>query len=268
MRRLLVASVFFIISGAALAATVAGEETFTYLLVLFLHQLLFVFWLGPDIGIYMWSRKAVNPELTPAQRLAAGRIMTTIDIIPRVCMSLMLTVGGVLTELRGIDHPWWQMAGIWLLGPVWLTLTLLVYMRSASPDGARLRQLDNLFRWALLVGIPLSVAYSVITERLAGYPWVTAKLLLFAALVGFGLLLRHRLEPFRAALLQMAATGPSPELDKVMQRSLARGRTFLFASWLALAVAAGLGLAQPGGIPEGVADAESAATTTVPEGRN
>ena len=32
-----------------------------YEVVLFLHQLLFVYWLGPDIGVYIWSRKAANP---------------------------------------------------------------------------------------------------------------------------------------------------------------------------------------------------------------
>jgi hypothetical protein len=238
---------------AALGAVAAGAdfstpvyESFTYLFVLFLHQVLFVFWLGPDIGLYMWSTKVVNPELSPGQRLAAGRIMQVIGVLPQACMSLMLTVGGVLTELRGIEHPWWQMIAIWLLGPVWLTLTLLTYATAGTDRGARLMQLDTWFRWLVIVSVPLSVAYSVNTGRLDGVPWINAKLLLFAAVVFFGLRMRQRLAPFVAGLDQLAASGPSPELDKVFRTSIARARLFMFAAWLALALAAGLGMLQPG----------------------
>ena len=64
-------------SAGALAATGPTDQV-SYRLVLFLHQVLFVFWLGPDIGVYMWSTKLVNPEVTPGQRVAAGRIMPVI----------------------------------------------------------------------------------------------------------------------------------------------------------------------------------------------
>jgi len=73
---------------AASQVVTSDEPGFIYLLVLFFHQVLFVFWLGPDIGVYMWSTKAVNPQLSPGQRLAAGRIMRVIGLLPQVCMSL------------------------------------------------------------------------------------------------------------------------------------------------------------------------------------
>jgi len=235
-------------ASAYTPATAPVYEDTRYLLVLFLHQVLFVFWLGPDIGVYMWSTKVVNPQLSPGQRLAAGRIMQTIGLLPQVCMSLMLTVGGVLTELRGIDHPWWQMAGIWLLGPVWLTLTLLVYTTAGTARGELLARLDILFRWLIIISVPLSVVYSVSTGRLAAVPWVTGKLLLFAAVVLFSLLMRQRLAPFVTGLDRLASDGPSPELDAAFKASVRRARLYMFASWIALAMAAGLGMAQPGSL--------------------
>jgi hypothetical protein len=230
----------------ASTASPPAYETFGYLFVLFLHQVLFVFWLGPDIGVYMWSTKVVNPALSAGQRLAAGRIMQVIGVLPQVCMSLMLTVGGVLTELMGIDHPWWQMAAIWLLGPVWLSLTLWVYTTAGTEKGARLAQLDIWFRWLIVVSVPLSVIYSVSTGRLAGFPWIMAKLLLFAAVVFFSLRMRQRLLPFITGLDRLASEGPSPELDATLRSSISRARLFMFASWAALAAAAALGMIQPG----------------------
>lgn len=143
MSRQIIASLFLLsLSASALASGADGSDTTAYRTVLFLHQVLFVFWLGPDIGVFMWSTKATNPEMTPAQRVSAGRIMRVIDIIPKACMSIMLTIGGILTEMMGIEHPWWQMAGIILLGPVWLTLTLLTFARQGTEAGLTLAKLD------------------------------------------------------------------------------------------------------------------------------
>jgi hypothetical protein len=249
-----VIALFVMLLAPAHAATGSDPDAFGYRFVLFIHQLLFVFWLGPDIGVYMWGTKLGNPELSPGQRVAAGRMMRMIELIPRACMSLMLTIGGILTEMKGIEHPWWQMAGIWLLGPVWLSLTLAVYFQAGSERGAALARLDEGFRWLVIFGVLISVAYSVATGRLAGLPWLTAKLLIFAAVVFFGLMLRRRMLPLYSALDRLENDGPSPELDSLMQSTLRSGRSFMVAAWAALAAAAALGMVQPG-------DAEVAAAS-------
>jgi hypothetical protein len=235
-----------LLSSSVVFASAAGDDTSTYRIVLFLHQILLVLWLGPDIGVYMWSTKLTNPECTPAQRVAAARMMTTIDIIPKVCMSLMLTVGGTLTELMGIEHPWWQMAGIWMLGPVWLTLTLLVFLKEGTEAGAKLARLDVLFRWLVVLSVLASVVFSMVTDRLSDTPWITGKLLLFAAVVFFSIMMRLRLQPLAGAVNELEKSGPSSTIDGQIQSCISRARLFMFATWIALALAAGLGMVQPG----------------------
>ena len=235
-----------LLSSSVVFASATGDDTSTYRIVLFLHQLLLVLWLGPDIGVYMWSTKLTNPECTPAQRVAAARIMSSIDIIPKVCMSLMLTVGGTLTELMGIEHPWWQMAGIWMLGPVWLMLTLLVYIKSDTEVGARLARLDIFFRWLVLLSVLASVALSLATDRLGDTPWITGKILLFAAIVFFSIMMRIRLQPLAGAVNELETNGPNTGIDEQINSCISRARLFMFATWIALALAAGLGMVQPG----------------------
>jgi hypothetical protein len=217
-----------------------------YEVLLVVHQLLFVFWLGPDIGVYAWSRKVINTELTPDQRVAAGDVMHTIDIMPRVCLSLMLTVGGILTEAVGIEHPLWQLGGIILLGPVWLTIVLVAYIKEGTALGATVNRLDLWLRWALFVGIIISVAYSTITGRLDVAPWVGSKLLLFAALIFFGILFRLRMRPFFSGLEALVKDGPSEGLNTQLATSQRRGQPFQFAIWVCILLAAGLGVFQPG----------------------
>jgi hypothetical protein len=251
----------------ALPSTETDYIVSGYEIVLVLHELLFVFWLGPDIGVYVWGHKAIQPDLTASQRVTAGKMMHTIDLMPRVCLSLMLTVGGILTEVVGIEHPTWQMIGIVLLGPVWLAMVLISYFREGTALGATVSRLDFWFRWGLILAIIVSVSYSVGTDRLVAAPWVTWKLLIFAALVFFGLIMRIQLIPFVDGLRQLESAGPSDELNASMAGSLIRARPMFIAIWAGLIIEAGLGIVQPGSVEVENVEAEAAAQLLQPAKR-
>ncbi|MBT8443318.1 MAG: hypothetical protein KJO13_01145 [Gammaproteobacteria bacterium] len=221
-------------------------NSFAHTFVLFLHQLLLVYWIGPDIAVFVWSRLAVNPQLGPEQRVTAGRMMTVIDLVPRVCLALFLTVAGILSETYGITHPWWQMVGIVLLGPVWLFIVLGAWLKQGSEFGRTLATFDIWVRVALVIGIPASVAYSTMTGRLEDTPWITGKLMILAAVILLGLLMRLRLQGFFDGVDRLAADGPSPETDRQMATSQKRSRPFVYAIWLLLLWAALLGVVKPG----------------------
>lgn len=244
---LLVTALLFGVSFAdALSGDGGATESFGHTFVLFLHQLLLVYWLGPDIAVFMWGRVAVNPDMGPEQRVSAGRMMTMIDLVPRVCLALFLTVAGILSETYGITHPWWQMAGIVLLGPVWLFLVLAAWLKQGSDFGRTMAKLDLALRLVLVIGIPASVAYSSMTGRLADTPWITGKLMILAGIILLGLLMRLRFQGFFDGVEKMANDGPSPEVDQQMAYSLKRTRPFVHAIWLLLLWAALLGVVKPG----------------------
>ncbi|MDH3719689.1 MAG: hypothetical protein OES79_16330, partial [Planctomycetota bacterium] len=169
-----------------------------------------------------------------------------IDLVPRVCISLMLTVGGILTEFVGVTHPWWQMAGIVLLGPVWLTLVLVIFFNRGTPLGETATRLDWWFRSLLIVGILVSVTYSWATGRLTDTPWVAGKLILFAAIIFFGLLMRLQFRGFMDGIARLATEGSTDDVNGAMAGSLSRTKPFVFAIWACLLLAGILGVAQPG----------------------
>ena len=262
---------FLLIIGSALAAPLyALPSTETdyivsgYEVVLVLHELLFVFWLGPDIGVYIWGHKAIKPDLTVSQRVTAGKMMHTIDLMPRICLSLMLTVGGILTEVVGIEHPTWQMVGIVLLGPVWLAMVLISYFREGTALGATVARLDVWFRWGLILAIIVSVSYSVSTDRLVAAPWVTWKLLIFAAVVFFGLMMRIQMMPFIKGLKELESGGATDDINASMTSSLGRARPMFIAIWVGLIIEAGLGIVQPGSVEAESIEAEAAAQLQQP----
>jgi hypothetical protein len=223
-------------AGLAAAAPVAlpgAHDGLTTLeLLQFLHIFLFVFWLGPDVAAYIWSRKAVESGAPPEMQAVSRQMMTRVEMISRASMSLMLTVGGLLSHYVGLEHPWWQMAGIVLLGPVWLLLILAGFFRDGTPFGATALRLETALRWTVIVAVPLSVVWSTLTGRLDVAPYVGAKLLLFAAVL---------------LCWQLLRTG------------VPRSRTYLATVWVGLLAAALLGVMKPGVPAAASAVAESRA---------
>ncbi|HJP38695.1 MAG TPA: hypothetical protein QF499_06130 [Gammaproteobacteria bacterium] len=234
------------IYAGSLGGELSADENFGHTLTLFLHQLLLVYWLGPDIAVYIWSRRVVNTGLSVEQRIVAGNMMTMIDIVPRVCLSLFLTVAGILSETYGLAHPWWQMIAIVLLGPVWLTIVLMSYLKRGSDFGDLVMRFDCWLRGLLVIGMPISVIWSVSAGRLADSPWIAGKLIILAIVILLGLLLRLRLRAMFDGLNRMEKEGQTEAVDTVMTTSLARAQLFSFAIWALLLWASLLGVVKPG----------------------
>jgi hypothetical protein len=211
----------------------------------FLHILLFVYWLGGDAGVFYSSKFVVNPKLSKDARMTAAKIFVDLDMIPRYCMALMLTIGGILAELIGISHPAWEMVAIILLGPVWVAMVHLVHAKQGTAAGATLGRVDIWFRWIVIASIIASVVHSNMNGRLAGLEWFSAKLLLFAFLVFCGLMIRRNLPPFSQGFRTLASTGATPESYRLMIDSLARCQPYVLLIWAGVALSALIGILKP-----------------------
>ena len=98
-----------------------------YEFFLIVHLLLFVYWLGGDMGVFYSSGMVIDPKLSDSARMTAAKIMVNLDFVPRICMTLMLTVGGLLSSYNGVEHPQWQTIGFILLGPGWLAMVVYLH---------------------------------------------------------------------------------------------------------------------------------------------
>lgn len=217
-----------------------------YDLTVLIHVILFCYWLGGDVGVFYSSKFVVDPTLSRETRMIATKIMMGCDLIPKICMSLMLTVGGILTEFNGIEHPLWQMIGIVLLGPVWMTMVLLLHFKHNASFIPALTKIDFYFRWAMVAGLIASCAHSWINGRLDDAPWVAGKLLIFALLILCGLMIRINLKGFGATYVKIIQDNYNDEDNQVMIKSLNKVKPFVYSIWIGLIIEAALGIAQPG----------------------
>jgi|TARA_B110000495_G_scaffold47651_1_gene39711 hypothetical protein len=216
-------------------------------IALLLHLLLFAYWLGGDIGVFYSSGFAINPKLSRGARQAAGTIMMNLDLIPRLCLSLMLSVGGILTHYYGIEHPLWQMIGIILLGPIWTFALIYIHFNEGTDLVKKMTKIDYYFRWIMVFTLIASVTYAFIyTDRLAENPWVGAKLIVFAALIFCGIMIRKYIGGFITGIHNIVKDNINEADDIAMAASLAKARIFVLTIWFLLFVEVWIGVVKPG----------------------
>jgi hypothetical protein len=212
----------------------------------FIHVLLFVYWLGGDAGVFYSSTFVINPKLSKEQRLTAFKIFVNLDMLPRYCLALMLTVGAILAEFIGYQHETWMLWGLIVLGPAWVWVVHTIHVKEGTEFGKTLATWDKRFRLFMIVAIVASVIYHLSTGQLRPYPWIAAKLLIFAFLIFCGFMIRIKIPPFVEGFRTLASTGPTPESDQKMHDGMMACRPYVLAIWAGVAIAAFLGIWKPG----------------------
>ncbi len=216
-----------------------------YELLLLVHILLFVYWLGGDLGVFYSSGFVVNPELSVDARLTAAKIMLGCDLVPRICMSLTLTIGGLLAHYVGVEHASWQLLAIVALGPFWLAIVLVLHYQHNAPYIPLLTKFDFYFRWFVVLSVIASSCYALLNNTLTDTPWLIAKLLAFAFLVFCGLMIRIQLKGFSATYVKLLQGTQTDDDNQAMIASLNRVRPWVVTIWLVLLFQAYLGIAKP-----------------------
>jgi hypothetical protein len=207
-----------------------------------LHLLVFAYWLGGDIGVFYSSFLLVDPKRAAAGRLAAGKILSDVDLAPRICLLLTAPTGLALAAAKGwivLDAV--SITLLFAAAAAWIFVILHLH-RKHGP--AWLRTADVFARIAFLCALTGAGAMG-----LAGVvelpSFLSLKLLLLAFCIAMGLLVRASLTGFTPAYVALASKGPNPESDKAIADALAKARPFVVAIWAALIVAAYLGVATP-----------------------
>jgi hypothetical protein len=220
-------------------------------IVKYIHVLLFVYWLGGDAGVFYSSRFVLNSNLSRDARLTAFKIFVNLDMLPRYCLALMLTVGGVLAEFIGYEHPMWQTIAIVALGPIWVWVVHTIHVKEGTEFGKTLATLDRYFRLFMIFALVASVAYHWTTGPLRPYPWLAAKLLIFAFLIFCGFMIRIKIPPFVEGFKVLASGGATPDSDRLMKEGMGASIPYVLLIWAGVAISALIGILKPGQGPIG-----------------
>ncbi|MEM7662145.1 MAG: hypothetical protein AAF292_07835 [Pseudomonadota bacterium] len=208
-----------------------------------MHILVFVYWLGGDLGAFYSSRFLTMPDVSADRRLMAAKIVGDVDMAPRTALIMALPTGLLLAISKGwIATPmvWgWVTFG---LGVGWLALAW--YLHHTHGASAGLKQLDLAIRWLFAI-LLVFVGVSALIGHANDVPlFIAAKCLLLAGAVLTGLFIRRVLTPLGPAL--MSLSGPdAASAEMELAATLSRARPLVMLIWLLIISAAFFGLLTP-----------------------
>ena len=223
-----------------------------YQLLIFLHVLLFAYWLGGDLGVHLAARFAIRPDLPFAERMRFLTLILLIDLAPETAIVLVIPVGLTLATTAG----WAGLASYWLV-PIWALALVWLYAIWRLHLFDILRPGEHVASKPLLHGIEsglrnLTLVFSTVVgvSSLLGYgplmtTWLSAKVLLYALALGLVGLLRHELGSWAVAIEKLQDPATVAEGNAIIMATHRTGRWYAWSLWCVVALAAYMGVAKP-----------------------
>lgn len=216
----------------------------SYQLMRFAHVLLFAYWLGTDLGVFLAGGAMSRRGLEVAERNRIRALLMDIDLVPRLSLIAILPVGFQLAVHWGAPLPAAWVPAVWLLAIVWIGMALAIHFGHGRPIVLRLLKIDLALRVALLVAFG-ALAWRELTDPASDTPlWLILKFVIVAAIVVDGMVLRVYSAQWRLAMERFAVgdVAGGESLLKVRRRKAA---TAALVMWALVALAAFLGAVKP-----------------------
>jgi hypothetical protein len=218
-----------------------------YPTLVYIHLLLFVLWLGADVGVFLLGQHFRKREAyTLDQRIALLRLLVLVDMTPRSAWALMVPLSLSVSAMGG----WWQVPGWliaagWAIGGVWLWLVWDAHRHDQTPRAARNRRIEGWIRYLLAAFYLWVGVQSLLMDRPIAPDWLAWKALLFGLIFVAAIMIDVRFKPVGAQLAAVLSQGSSDATEIPLRQTMDRTRVWVWVTYLLLIATSYLGNAKP-----------------------
>jgi len=212
----------------------------------FVHILLFVYWLGGDLGVFFAARYVARADLSLDERLRFLELLLRTDMGPRTALILIIPVGFTLAsrlEIVPFADDW--IPAIWAFCLAWLVLAWTLFLSPRGAAAAALQPVDRVIRIvviALFLGLG---AASLTGSGPVSAPWLAAKFVLFAGVVTIGLILRGVIREWVAGFAALRKGENVDAANETITRAHHRATRLALTLWALVAAIAFIGVTKP-----------------------
>jgi hypothetical protein len=210
---------------------------------IFIHILLFVFWLGADLGVFICGQLVKRSDQSFDQRMLLVKVLSMIDMGPRTSFALMLPVGlqlSVNMHLIPLGTP--GLVLCWLFSAVWLAVTWGIPLNEGKPVALSLRKIQTLLLMIVTVVLVPVGAWSMFGEGPVISDWLSFKILVFGLICGLAILIDLTFIPVVAAFTELAEQGSTPEIETKITAGMNRVFAVVWVLYGALLISAYIGV--------------------------
>lgn len=218
-----------------------------YPYAVFFHLLLFVVWLGGDIGVFLLGQNfRRRTAWTLEQRLALLKMLVVVDLAPRVAWALMIPSTLTLLQLgRWWEVGWLAITAAWIAGLWWSWFVLSSHRGGADASGRIGKFLENGLKLAMTFFYLGLGGWSLATGTPLGAGWLAWKALLFGLIFLAAIMIDLRFKPVGPLLQRLVADGSSDTTELPLLAAMNRTRRWVLTIYALLLVTAFLGNVKP-----------------------
>jgi hypothetical protein len=218
-----------------------------YPTLVFVHLLLFVLWLGADVGVFVLGQHFRKRSVyTLDQRLALLKLLVEIDMVPRTAWALMVPISLSVVRLGGFwAMPDAVLVGAWVIGGIWIWLVWDAHFHDQTPRAKRDRRIEFYLKIALAVFYLVLGGVSLVTAAPLAATWLATKALLFGLIFAAAIMIDVAFKPVGPLLVRLLADGSNDATEVPLLRTMNRTRWWVWTVYLLLLITAYLGLVKP-----------------------
>jgi hypothetical protein len=217
-----------------------------YHLTLFLHILLFVVWLGGDIGVFFCGQYFRNRALPLETRLTVLKLLVDVDMYPRTAWALMVPTTISLVTLGGYwAVPAWGVLLSWAVGGFWLWLVWTAHLHDQTPYAAKLRRIENGLKIALTLFYLGLGLISLATDAPLADNWLAAKAVVFGLIFAAAIMIDVAFKPVGPQLMALIQQGSSDATELPLRRTMDGTRRWVISVYVLLVIIGLLGTLKP-----------------------
>lgn len=213
-----------------------------YDFLVFVHILLFVFWLGADMGVAVLGHHFRKRSYSMPERLTILKLLGIIDMFPRSAWALMVPLSVSLLAVGG----YWTLTTevillFWLLGFGWLLLVWQIHLRPENPLITKLKKIEFVLKLLLASFYTLlGLASLYWNEPLSEY-WLATKSLLFGFIFFSAIMIDLRFRELSPALMKLVEQGSTDETEAKTLKIMNRSRFWVRVVYILLVMTAFVG---------------------------
>ena len=212
--------------------------------LLFVHILLFVFWLGTDVGVFLGCKITERSDLSVETRATVLKLSMVLDRMPRTALALIIPTGLQLAVNLGQLHPAdFVLPVVWAVSLIWTAILWAGFLNPETPTEKK----------ALLINFAMNALMAVLVCGFAIYLfvsgdtaiWLTVKILMVGLIFVTGVVLDALFKPAIEAFVAILTQGASPERDSAYSKAIGPVYKAVLTIYVLVLVAAWFGVTKP-----------------------
>lgn len=218
----------------------------SYELWKYLHVLMFVFWVGTDMGVMLSARKSTDSRLTLEARLTLLKMALVIELLPRTMWAMALPFGVMLSRELGLLHVSdGGLVLVWIFTIAWALISLGGAHYSEKPFGQRLQAVNRWIIGILGTSLVLIGLWSYLGEGPFESRWLAAKVGLYGVINLTVLGIEAAFIPVGPAFGRLFTEGSSPDVEAAISKGMATTMFWVYTSYILILIVGLIGVARP-----------------------